>query len=150
MKLFHREARPTAERLSSYSTFKDCRMDDLIALVEAGHHFELPAEWVLMSEGIPADAAYVIMDGTAAVYKGRQLIAEVGPGDIVGEMSLLAGGQRRATVTSKTHLSGIHVEHEALGRLLEKRPQLRDVLTTVFRSHVEPDSPPMSARPSGS
>jgi CRP-like cAMP-binding protein len=150
MHLFHRDSRPTAELLSTFSTFQGCTIDDLIALVEAGHHFELPAEWVLMSEGIPADATYVITDGTASVYKGRSLIAEVGPGDVVGEMSFLAGGQRRATVTSKTHVSGIHIEHEVLAKLLKKKPHLAETLTAVFKSRVPNDPSSIATGSSGS
>src|SRR5437588_535153 len=59
------------EELSGYDTFSTCSRDDLEALVDAGGHFALPPQWSLLHEGIPADAAYVILEGTARVFRAR-------------------------------------------------------------------------------
>jgi len=136
MQLFHRESRPIAERLMTYPTFAGCDLDDLVALVEVGQTFEAPAQWVMMSEGIPADAIYIITEGTAGVYRGQAIVATIGPGEIVGEMAFLSGRQRRATVTSQTAIAGVRIEHEWLERLLPRRPRLQQMLHTVFRSHL--------------
>lgn len=145
MKLLHRDARKIAERLHTYPAFATCHLDDLIALVEVGQQFEAPPGWVMMSEGVPADAVYVILDGTADVYKARDVIATVGPGDIVGEMTLLAGGQRRATITTKTTMSGVRIEHDWLTKLIAKKPNLSDILHTTFRSHQQTAAGPAAA-----
>jgi CRP-like cAMP-binding protein len=129
------ESREIAKTLSHYATFAQCSEDDLIALARAGGRFSVPAGWSFVQEGIPSDACYVIMEGNAKVYHERAVIAELGPGDVVGEMTLLAGGQRRATVSSVTPVRGLRVENEALRKLLTERPHLSEALQAVYRSH---------------
>lgn len=140
MGLLHRNSRGVAEQIQKFPAFAGCTVEDLIVLVEIGQLFEHPAEWVVMSEGVPADAVYIITEGTGSVYKGRDIIGSIGPGDVVGEMALLAGGQRRATITSNTHMSGLRVEHEWLSRVMNKRPNLRDAFTAVFHNHAQTDA----------
>src|SRR3954466_11049053 len=101
------EKRELIQTLSGYATFAQCGRDDIAALVDAGGPFALPSGWPLVQEGIPADACHVIMNGTALVFHQREQIATLGEGDVVGEMALLGGGQRRATVTTSTRVSGL-------------------------------------------
>ncbi|MVS98921.1 PqqD family peptide modification chaperone [Devosia marina] len=59
----------------------------------------------LVEEGRPGDTCYLIHSGTFSVHKGpapaaEQQLAVLGPGSLVGEVSLLAGEPRRATVTA--------------------------------------------------
>jgi CRP/FNR family transcriptional regulator, cyclic AMP receptor protein len=129
------ESREIAAKLETYPAFAQCSHDDLLALAKAGSRFAVPAGWSFVQEGVPSDACYVIMDGSAKVYHERSPIATLGEGDVVGEMTLLAGGQRRASVSSVTPVRGLRVENDVLTDLLTKRPQLREALDAVYRSH---------------
>jgi CRP/FNR family cyclic AMP-dependent transcriptional regulator len=129
------EKRELVAQLSGYATFAKCDRDDVAALVEAGAHFTLPAGWPLVQEGIPADSCYVLTDGTALVFHQREQIAELGPGDLVGEMALLGGGQRRATVTSSSRVAGLRIDNEALRPVLDKHPKLADAFKAVYDAH---------------
>lgn len=122
--------------LSGYRTFAHCSRDDLAALVAAGGPFTLPAGWPLVQEGIPADACYVLTSGSARVFHQREQIAELGPGDLVGEMALLAGGQRSATVTSSSRVAGLRIENDALRQLLAERPKLAQAFRAVYDAHT--------------
>jgi CRP-like cAMP-binding protein len=124
------------EELRGYPTFANCAPGDLSELVEAASEFRLPAEWSLLQEGIPADACYVIREGTARVFDGRTEIATVGPGDVIGEMAFLGGGQRRATVSSVTRLSGIRIDYDTLSDVIARRPRLHDAIQAVYESRV--------------
>ena len=53
---------------------------------------------VLTQQGTPGDAFYLIVDGTAEVKRSGTKIAVLGAGDAVGEMALLDGEPRSATV----------------------------------------------------
>jgi len=122
------------DELSNHDTFAACTRDDIEALVDAGGHFALPPKWSLLQEGVPADAAYVILEGTARVYRDRDVVATLGPGDLVGEMALLADGQRSATVSTVTRMSGLRIEYEALVHLLRHRPRLTDAIKAVVHA----------------
>lgn len=122
-------------QLAGYSTFADCSKGDITALVEAGGRFTLPAGWPLVQEGIPADACYVLTEGSALVFSQREQIAEIGAGDLIGETTLLGGGQRTATVTSSTRVAGLRVENAALKPVLDKHPKLAEAFRTVYDAH---------------
>lgn len=129
------DKRQLVNTLSGYKTFAECSRADVTALVEAGGPFSLPPGWPLVQEGIPADACYVLTEGEARVFHQREQIAELGPGELVGEMALLGGGQRRATVTSSSRVAGLRIENEKLRPLLEKHPKLADAFRAVYDAH---------------
>jgi CRP/FNR family transcriptional regulator, cyclic AMP receptor protein len=129
------EKRDLINQLLGYPTFGRCDRDDVTALVDAGGPFTLPAGWPLVEQGIPADAVYVLTEGEARVFYVREQVATLGPGDIVGEMALLGGGQRRATVTTATRASGLRVENSAMFDLFTKRPALRDAFRAAYEAH---------------
>ncbi len=61
---------------------------------------------LLVHEGDYSYDLIVIESGTADVIKGGEVIASLGPGDVLGEMGMLSGGRRTADViaTSPMHL----------------------------------------------
>ena len=129
------DKRELISTLSNYETFADCSRGDISALVEAGGPFALPAGWPLVQEGIPADACYVLTQGEALVFHKREQIATLGPGDLVGEITLLGGGQRSATVTSSTRVTGLRIDNDKLRPVLDKHPKLADAFRAVYNAH---------------
>jgi CRP/FNR family transcriptional regulator, cyclic AMP receptor protein len=55
---------------------------------------------VLCREGQLGRQAFIIVAGTAAVSRADEVLATVGPGDLVGELALLGAGRRTASVTA--------------------------------------------------
>jgi CRP-like cAMP-binding protein len=55
---------------------------------------------VICAEGELGRQAFIIVSGTAVVSRGDEVIATVGPGDLVGELALLGDGRRTASVTA--------------------------------------------------
>jgi CRP-like cAMP-binding protein len=134
--LSKQEKRELVQTLGNHCFFTRCSAEDLGALVEAGGRFAVPANWPLMLEQTPADTCYAITEGTARVFVDRVQIAELGPGDIVGEMAVLTGELRRATVTSNTRLRGLRIANEDLTALFERRPQLLTVLRGAYEART--------------
>jgi CRP-like cAMP-binding protein len=54
----------------------------------------------LVTEGAPGYVFFVIEEGTADVVQNGERLAELGPGDFFGEVAILDGGRRTATVTA--------------------------------------------------
>jgi CRP-like cAMP-binding protein len=54
---------------------------------------------VLITEGAAGYSFYVLLDGAAEVTVDGETVATYGPGDFFGEMAILGGGRRNATVT---------------------------------------------------
>lgn len=57
---------------------------------------------VIFNEGDPGDILYVVQEGVLEVLYRGKVIETVGPGGLVGEMSLVDESPRSATVTAKT------------------------------------------------
>jgi len=127
--------RELVAQLKGFGAFASLGDRDLEDLIEAGGEFHLPAGWPLVQEGIPADACYFISDGHALVFYLRQQVATLGPGDVVGEMALLDGGQRKATVTSSTRISGIRIDNDKLREVMAAHPAVADAFRAVYAKH---------------
>lgn len=79
----------------------------------------------LTVEGEPGDAFFVIIDGTAAVTRGRRAVRDLGPGDFVGEISLVDGRPRTATVTAQEPLGALVIRRPEFLALMERFPSVR-------------------------
>jgi ATP-binding cassette subfamily B protein len=81
---------------------------------------------VVVQEGKPGSSFYVILDGTARVKRGRsgRTLRKLEPGDYFGELALLTGGPRTASVIAETSLDTIRIQRPALRKLLLKEPEV--------------------------
>lgn len=87
----------------------------------------------IIREGEMGDHFFVIIDGTCSVLvsggQGASIgVATVGSGAVVGEMSLLAGTPRTATVRANSDVVAARIGKEALSHLIAQRPDLLQVL----------------------
>jgi CRP-like cAMP-binding protein len=137
-----REKRALVAKLAGYATFAGCSNDDLTALVNAGGMATLPAGWPFVSQGEPADACYVLLEGTGRVFLQRREIAQLAPGDLIGEMAFLSGGQRGATVTSSSKVTALRIENDALAAVLERHPRLKETIQAVYNAHTASTAQP--------
>jgi len=85
--------------LAGINLFGGCSGEELAALADLFEEIERPAGCVIVREGEPGDAFYVIIDGTATATVGEQYVGSLSPGDFFGEMSLLERAPRAATIT---------------------------------------------------
>ncbi|MCP3962964.1 MAG: cyclic nucleotide-binding domain-containing protein [bacterium] len=102
--------------------------------LEVLRELEAEIEWLtlksgqdLFRQGEPADAAYIVVSGRlrAAVEtpRGEQVLAEMGPGEMVGEMALLTGGSRSATVYAVRDAGLARLQSQGLERLIDRYPR---------------------------
>jgi CRP-like cAMP-binding protein len=80
---------------------------------------------VLAKQGALGLEAIIIIDGRARVEADSKAIAELGPGDVVGEMSVIDGKPRSATVIAQTPLTMLVVHRREFVSLLETVPGLQ-------------------------
>ena len=119
---------PKPEQLQQLHRLEDLSDKDLKKVIDKGRHVRLPANWSLIWEKTPADKAYLIVDGEVSVRKGKEEIARLGPGDVIGEMAIVGHKLRSASVVSLTPVEVIHFTKEALEELLDEVPAFKDAL----------------------
>jgi CRP-like cAMP-binding protein len=82
-----------------------------------------PADYMagasLVKEGTEGDSFFVLIEGLAKVTVGKRTINQLMPGDYFGEISLLDGGVRSASVVSETPLKVLNIERKRFMKLLE-------------------------------
>jgi CRP/FNR family transcriptional regulator, cyclic AMP receptor protein len=84
------------------------------------------------SEGNVALGFHLILDGEATVTQGGALRRRLGPGDYFGEISMIDGQRRSATVTAATPLRALTVSHATFEELLDQDPGFARSLLTVL------------------
>ena len=92
----------------------------------------------LMVEGSVGREFLIILDGEATVRRRGRLVARVGPGDFLGELAVIAGVPRTATVTADTEMNVSVLNRREFSSLLDEQPKLaRKVLVgAVKRLHA--------------
>ena len=86
-------------RVPGLASESDRSLKPLVPLVDEA---ELRPGQILTREGRTEQEAFIVMDGFAKVSIGGHEVANVTTGDFIGEMSLLDGGPRTATVQAST------------------------------------------------
>jgi CRP-like cAMP-binding protein len=85
--------------LTGIPLFAGLSDEERTSLAEWFETSDASAGMVLVSEGAAGYSFYVLIDGAAEVTVGDETVATYGPGDYFGEMAILGGGRRNATVT---------------------------------------------------
>lgn len=110
-------------RLKEVAFFEGFTDDELRRVADMADEIEAEAGAELTDQGRPGQEAYVILEGTAGVYVRDSLIAEVGPGEIIGEMALIDHRPRTATVRALTPLKLLAFNAQKFRRLLDEMPK---------------------------
>lgn len=109
--------------------FAEVLDDNELAMLAARAHYVGFAKGATpIEEDGAGHAMFVIVSGeaTVTVMDEERPVATLGPGDIFGEMSLLTGARRSATVTATTPLETLEISKPALAHVLEHSPSLVD------------------------
>ena len=130
------QERDDARRLRELPAFAKFSDDDLNHLVRAAHHDSTSGPWPLIHEQTPADSCYILLSGEVGVYVGREHVATLGPGEVIGESALRVGKLRSATVTTTGPTEVLRIEAEDLAGVLREIPALRDVIEASAARHA--------------
>lgn len=112
--------------LSKCGVLRNLPGDDIEPLIDHAAPSDARAGEVVFRAGDPGDALYVIVGGAVEVIDepSQRTLAELGPGQAFGEMALLAGGARTATIRARADSQFLVIGKDAFDRLLAERPHL--------------------------
>jgi CRP-like cAMP-binding protein len=85
-------------RVAGIEIFRGLPEAELEAVARNAFEHELDSGEMLVSEGDFGHALFAIDSGTADIIRGKETVATVGPGDVVGEMAVLSSGRRAASI----------------------------------------------------
>jgi cAMP-dependent protein kinase regulator len=98
---------------------------------------------VIISEGDPGSSMYLIVSGEVKVYTrgtgqtGNVYLAKLGEGDFFGEVSVLTGKPRTATITASQRTELLRLDKAKLDNLLNAHPGIRKVLDDFYQRRAK-------------
>ena len=121
--------------LSRIELFKDLEGDELGELSKSVEQQSYKAGNNVVQRGGQGTSMYILVEGLLNVFapvNGDDTeikVAQITPGQFFGEMSLLTGEHRSATVTPQTDVEVYEITKEHVEALLQKRPELAELLS---------------------
>jgi len=125
------------QRVPLFSGFSE---DELQRIAETSRIEDVAAGATVTKIGEPGESFFVIIDGTVAVRTPVGTGGKLHPGEFFGEMSLLDGEPRSATIVAITDLRLLVLDRAGFWQLLDATPDLiRRMLTVLSRRvrHLE-------------
>jgi CRP/FNR family transcriptional regulator, cyclic AMP receptor protein len=111
-------------RLSQVPLFEGCTQKDLQTIARVVKDIDHRQGTVIAREGEPGIGLFVIADGSADVTIGGSKKATLGPGDFFGEIALLDGGPRTATVTATSDVKLLGLTEWVFRGLMQEHPSI--------------------------
>ena len=93
----------------------------------------------LMREGDPGETFYIVVDGRLRVSRSGVTIREQGPGDFLGEISLIDGRPRTATATAVGPVTTLAIDRHAFLSLIEEHPAVRLSVLMALTERIRRD-----------
>ena len=117
-------AGPPVELLKRIPLFEELDVAELQVLADSMHEANVPAGGTVTAEGGPGDGFFVLESGEAEVRVGGDVRATMSAGDYFGEIALLRGSDRTATVTAMTELRCYALTPQDFRALVEGNPSI--------------------------
>lgn len=111
-------------RIAEIPIFSNCSKRELAVIGRAAKEVSHRKGAVIAHEGHRGLGLFVILDGRCSVTIGGLHKATLGPGDFFGEIALLDGGPRTATVTALTDVRLAGITEWVFRGLLQEHPSI--------------------------
>jgi CRP/FNR family transcriptional regulator, cyclic AMP receptor protein len=116
--------------------FGNLSQEEMKRVVDAGRAVHVPKGWSLLNESTPPDQAYIVIDGKLEVRHHGKVIAELGRGDMVGEIAITTHRLRTGTVTALEPLEMLNLPHDAFQKLYDDMPAFRDAVDKTVEERL--------------
>lgn len=134
------------ETLRAIPLFSDLSNKELSAVAELVRENDYEADDKIVEEGHAGVGLHAIEDGEARIEVGGRTRRRIGPGDFFGEIAVLDGGPRSATVVAATPVRTISISAWDLRSTLEEHPKMAlKMVTELCRRLRDAEKSPLSS-----
>jgi CRP-like cAMP-binding protein len=127
------------ELLRGVPLFAECSKRELADIAQVADEIHFPAGRTLIEEGKLGREFFVIAEGTVEVRRGGRKLPDVGDSQSYGEMALLSGKPRNATVTTTSPVRALVITGRAFRQLLQDVPSLSPKLLASLAARIPQD-----------
>jgi CRP-like cAMP-binding protein len=117
-------AKREADLLARVPLFAGLSKRHLKSVASIGENQAFDQNATIAEEGAPGDVFYVIHAGQAKVIRGGRTVTRLVPGDYFGEIALLDGGPRSASVVTETPVEVMALNRKPFHAMLEREPAI--------------------------
>lgn len=130
-----------ATRLHSIPLFAALSKKDCQLLAGWADEVNLPTGKAITEEGALSYEFMVIVDGAAEVLIGGQHVRDLGPGDLVGEIGLLADDRRRtASVVTTAPTTAVVITGPQFRAMTREMPEVAEEVRRVIKQRLDTES----------
>lgn len=126
-------------RLARLNRFEGMRRRDIRKIVKAGRRGHVRERTMITVQDGPSDGTYILLTGSAEVFLDGVHIGTLFPGDLVGEIAVVAGQPRTASVEATCDLDVLHFPVDVANRLFTEVPPFRKALVETARERLAQD-----------
>lgn len=131
------------EQLRRVPLFSECSKRQLAQIAAITDEMDFPADRTLIKEGEAGRECFVIVDGSIELRRRGRRIPLKGDANIFGEMALLTGTPRNATLTTLSPVRALVITDRAFNRLLNDQPGIQSkILASLAARLAAVESPP--------
>ena len=124
------------QHLADVPLFSSCSNRELQKIARAADEITVDEGREIVTQGATGHEAFIIIDGTARVVRNDQEIATIGPGDYFGELALLDGGPRTASVVATSPMTLLVLGQREFAGLIDEVPGLAHKILTSLAQVV--------------
>jgi CRP-like cAMP-binding protein len=124
------------ESLRNVALFSGCNNKELARVSKATDEITMTAGTMIMDQGQMGREAFVIVEGDVVVRRNGRKVATLGPGSVVGEMSLLDKGPRTATVVCETDCTLLVIDQRRFLGVIDSIPSISHKLMASLAGRI--------------
>jgi CRP-like cAMP-binding protein len=133
--------------LAKVPLFERCSRRQLAKIASIAHEVDYPAATPVVREGDPGGELFIVVHGEVDVRRGARRLATLRGGNFFGEIAVITGSPRTATVTTGTPVRALVIAGRDFQKLLQDSPDIQfKVLQEVSRRLEERRSRQMPQR----
>lgn len=130
------------KELAASSLFASFKREALVEVLASTELRSFDSGDIIVTEGEVGSSLFLIVSGVVKVFTrtedGVNLpLAELGLGDFFGEVSLLTGKPRTATITAHTDVTAIELDRTSFDAIVQNHPNVRTTLEDFYRRRAE-------------
>jgi len=114
--------------LKDVALFESLTNPQLAEVARLAEKVDYPAGHLLFNQGDPPDYLYLVRRGKVRVVAGGQELSRLGPGECIGEMGVLAGIERTATIEMMDACQLLRFDGDDFLALLDTYPEIQRAL----------------------
>lgn len=117
--------------------FDDFAEDEMIEFIKGLELFTYEPGDIVVTEGEPGDSLFVVTTGVVKAFVrnkqgGNTQVRQLHEGDFFGEISVLSGKPRTATVTAAADCELLRLDRAALDAMSATKPRVREILQKFY------------------